>query len=132
MTETTARQAAAEKEILAAHENWLAAIVANDAVRIAEFVTADWVMVSERGVAPGTQFLDLVAAGELTHSAMDRVGEPRIRVYGESAVLTARIVNTAHYQGNRFDADEWTTDLYLYRDGRWLCALTQLTNVAPA
>ncbi|MFC9994977.1 nuclear transport factor 2 family protein [Nocardia sp. NPDC127526] len=131
MTEMPAPDAA-EKEILAAHENWLVAIVANDAARIAEFVTDDWIMVSERGIAPGREFLALVAAGDLTHSSMERVGDPRIRVCGASAVLTARIVNTAHYQGNRFDADEWTSDVYVHRDGRWLCALTQLTNVAPA
>lgn len=61
---------------------------------------------------------------------MDRVGEPRIRVYGDTAVLTARVTNTAFYRDQRFDADEWTTDVFVRRDGRWRCVLSHITPVA--
>jgi len=61
---------------------------------------------------------------------MDRVGEPRIRVYGDAAVLTACVTNTAHHRGRRFDADEWTTDV-VRRDGRWLCVLSHITTASP-
>lgn len=52
---------------------------------------------------------------------MDRVGEARIRLYGDTAVLTVRATNTAHYEGRRFDADEWTTEVFVRRNGQWLC-----------
>lgn len=116
--------AAAEAELLAIAAAWAEAIVANDADRIASFVTDDWVMVSELGVTAGRDFLALVAAGELTHSAMTTVGATRVRVWGNTAALTARIANTAHFRGERFDADEWTTDVFVRRDGRWRCALS--------
>ena len=123
--------AATEAELLALAASWAEAIVANDAARIASFVTDDWVLVSESGVSSGHDFLALVAAGELTHSAMTTVGDTRVRVWGDTAILTARILNTAHFRGERFDADEWTTDVFVRRDGRWRCALSHYSARTP-
>ena len=116
-------------DLVAVCDDWYAAIVANDADRIASFMADDWVIVSESGISPKSQFLDYVRSGELTHSAMDRAGGARIRSYGDTAVFTARVTNTAHYGGQRFDADEWTSDMFVRRDGRWLCVLTHITAV---
>jgi hypothetical protein len=62
---------------------------------------------------------------------MDRVGAARDRAYGYAAVCTTRVTNTAHYRGHRFDADEWTTDVFVRRTGRWLCVLTHITPAEP-
>lgn len=113
-------------ELIAIADEWARAIVSNDAELIAGFTTADWVIVSESGISPREAFLSLVVSGELTHSAMDRIGVPRIRIYGETAVVTAHVTNTAHYGGDRFDADEWTTDVFVRVDGAWRCVLTHL------
>lgn len=117
-------------ELIAVDEEWSRAIVSNDAERIGSFMADDWVMVSGSGMATKEEFLAFVRSGELTHSAMERVNDGRIRVYGDTAVLTARVTNTAHYGGQRFDADEWTSDLFVRRDGRWVCVLSHITAVA--
>jgi ketosteroid isomerase-like protein len=57
----------------------------------------------------------------------EMVGDARIKEYGETAVLSARIVNTAHFGGQQFDADEWTTDVFVRRNGGWLCVLSHIT-----
>ena len=119
-------------ELLAFVDAWAAAIVSNDAERIATFMADDWVIVSESGVSERVQFLDLVGSGALTHSAMDRVSDARIETYGDTAVVTARVTNTAHFDGRQFDADEWTTDVLVRRGGRWLCVLSHITAAAPA
>lgn len=93
-------------------------------------MAGDWVIVSDEGVSSREKFLSLVASGDLTHSAMDLVDGPRIRVYGDTATFTARITNTAHYRGHRFDDDEWTTDVFVRREGRWLCVLSQITTAS--
>ncbi|MFB7226911.1 nuclear transport factor 2 family protein [Streptomyces fimicarius] len=110
---------------------WAAAIVTNDAARIADFMADEWVIVSESGITDREAFLGYVKSGDLTHSAMRAVTPPRIRVHGDTATITARITNTAHYGGRRFDADEWTTDVFVRRDGRWRCVLSHITPVAP-
>ncbi len=117
--------------LVAVAEEWAAAIVSNDAARIGRFMSDEWVMVSQSGVSSKEHFLSFVESGELTHSAMGLVSEPRIRVYGDAAVFTARVTNTAHHLGRRFDADEWTTDVFVKRDGRWLCVLSHITPASP-
>ncbi|MFD9846376.1 nuclear transport factor 2 family protein [Streptomyces parvus] len=112
-------------------DDWAAAIVANDAARIADFMADEWVIVSESGITEREAFLDHVRSGDLTHSAMEAVTPPRVRVHGETALVTARITNTAHYGGQRFDADEWTTDVFVRRDGHWRCVLSHITPAAP-
>ena len=119
-------------ELLATSEDLAAAIVSNDPERIAAILAYDWVMVSETGVSSRQEFLAVVESGDLTHSAMQIVSAARVRIYGETAVMTGRITNTAHYKGQRFDADEWTTDVFVRRDGRWVCALTHITAAVPA
>lgn len=114
-------------ELVTICDHWYEAIVSNDAERIASFMAEDWVIVAESGISPKAQFLALVSSGELTHSAMDRVSGARVRIYGDTAVFTARVKNTAHYAGQRFDADEWTTDVFVRRDDRWLCVLSHIT-----
>jgi ketosteroid isomerase-like protein len=121
---------AVHAELVAIAEDWAAAIVSNDAGRIAAFMADDWVIVSESGISPKEHLLSVVESGELSHSAMDRVGETRVRVYGDTAIMTGRVTNTAHHRGRRFDADEWTTDVFVRRDGRWLCVLSHITAVA--
>lgn len=106
---------------------WSAAMVANDADLIGSYMADDWVIVSERGVSEKEHFLDLVRSGRLTHSKFEMVGEPRVRIYGDAAVITYRLVNTAHFGGQQFDADEWTTDVLVKRDGKWLTVLSHIT-----
>lgn len=129
-TATTGSKDPVHAELVAINEDWSRAIVSNDAEQIGSFMADDWVIVSESGVASKEQFLTFITSGGLTHSAMDHVGEPRVRVYGDIAVLTERATNTAHYEGQRFDADEWTTSMFARRDGRWLCVLSHITPVA--
>ncbi|MFI1702235.1 nuclear transport factor 2 family protein [Streptomyces bobili] len=120
-----------DADLTAVAEAWAAAIVSNDAARIASFMTDDWAIVSESGIASRDEFLAFVASGQLTHSAMDLVSRPRVRVHGATAVLSVRMTNTAHYGGQRFDADEWTSDVFVKQDGRWLCLLSHITAAAP-
>jgi uncharacterized protein (TIGR02246 family) len=109
--------------------DWNAAIVANDADAIAAFAEPDWVFVGENGVATGAQFLDSVAAGRVTHDHMTSEVHD-VRVYGDIAVVIARVRNSGAYEGNAFALDEWSTDVFVAHDGHWRCLLTHLTLVA--
>ena len=116
-----------EQELLSVAKDWANAMVSNEAARIGRFMADDWVMVSERGISTKENFLSFVESGALTHTAFEIVGEPRIKFYGETAVLTARVTNTAFFGDQRFDADEFTTDVFHRNGGRWLCILSHVT-----
>ena len=114
-------------EILEFSENWAEAIVSNDAERIGRFMADEWVIVGENGAITKKDFLSLVASGDVTHETMQMVGEARIQLYKDTAILTARVTNNGHYKGEPFRADEWTTDVFAKYEGRWLCVLSQIT-----
>jgi ketosteroid isomerase-like protein len=135
---------APERELITLAQDWNAAIVSDDADRIAAFMADDWVIVSWSGVTTRDDFLSYVRSGVLGHSRMEGVGDYRVRVYGDTggasgatgngafAVLSVRVVSTAQYGGRDIDADEWTSDVFVRRDGRWRCALTHITPVGAS
>jgi len=107
--------------------SWAKAIVSNDAEAISGFMSEDWVIVGENGVTNKPDFLSRVASGDLTHETMEMVGEARVKIYGDTAVLTARVTNNGHYKNQPFSADEWTTDVFRRLENCWSCVLSHVT-----
>ena len=70
-----------------------------------------------------------MAAGRVTHDHMTSDVQD-VRVYGDIAVVVARVRNSGTYEGNAFALDEWSTDVFVARNGRWRCLLTHLTPAA--
>ena len=118
-----------KQELIDFGAKWAEAIVANDAARIGSFMAEDWVIVSERGISTKAQFLSFVESGALTHSTFEMASDGRVEQYGDTAVMTIRVTNTAHFGGQQFDADEWASDVFVKRDGKWLCVLSHITAV---
>jgi ketosteroid isomerase-like protein len=123
-------QTGTEEEVLAVADEWAEAMVSNDADRIAWFLADEWVIVHEKGVSERETLLGLIRSGDLTHSRFAKKGDVRVRIYGETALFTGRLLNTAHFEGNTFEADEWTTDFFVRREGRWVGVLSHTTSVA--
>ena len=123
---------ATKQELLKFGADWAEAMVSNDAERIGSFMSDDWVIVSERGISTKERFMSFVESGSLTHSAFEMASDARVEVYGDTAVMTIRVKNTAHFGGQQFDADEWASDVFVKRDGRWLCVLSHITTVDKA
>jgi ketosteroid isomerase-like protein len=117
----------AEREILEISEAWSQAIVSNDADRIGKYMADNWIMVSEHGVSTREHFLGLVGSGQLTHSSMDLAELSRVTVYGDMAVFVGRVTNTAHFGGETFDADEWTSDIFRKTSNGWKCVMSHIT-----
>jgi ketosteroid isomerase-like protein len=115
-------------EVIEAERGWSAAIVANDAERIAAYQIPEWVIVTKNGVTSGETFLAVIRSGVLSHSRMEPVGEPLVAVFGDTAVLTVRVRSTETHGGQTVDNDEWTSTLFVRQNGRWLAAHTQLTT----
>ncbi len=118
-----------EKEIIKLGGEWADAMVANDVAAIGRFMHEDWVIVSDRGVSTKNQFLSFVESGALKHSSFDMSDQARIKVYGDIAVLTCRVINIAHFGGQTFEADEWATDVFVKEGSEWLCVHSHITAV---
>jgi ketosteroid isomerase-like protein len=122
--------AALAAELARVEEAFNLAMISNDVSRIGACIADDWVLVTpEVGVVPRARILHVIETGELSHDTMTKdVG--RVKVYGDTAVVTARGRNTGSFKGQPIAADEWITDVYRRVGGRWLCVLTHLTPVA--
>ncbi|HEX8367025.1 MAG TPA: nuclear transport factor 2 family protein [Pyrinomonadaceae bacterium] len=118
-----------KQEILNLAEQWAQALVSNDAQKIGSFMSDDWVIVGQSGITRKQDFLPFIESGDLTHETMELIGEARVQIYGDTALLSGRVTNNGHYKGAPFSADEWTTDVFMRREGRWLCVLSHITPI---
>lgn len=129
MDESRANLGPAETEIYEVSEAWSQAIVANDAERMGRFMAEDWIMVSNRGVSTREHFLSVVASGELTHDSMELAEFSQLKVYGNTALLVGRVTNIAHFDGHTYNANEWTSDVFVRSPAGWKCVMTHITPV---
>jgi ketosteroid isomerase-like protein len=118
-----------KQEILNLAGQWAQALVSNDAQKIGSFMSDDWVIVGQSGITRKQDFLPFIESGDLTHETMELIGEARVQIYGDTALLSGRVTNNGHYKGAPFSADEWTTDVFMRREGRWLCVLSHITPI---
>jgi len=117
-----------EQEILDGLRESVAAIVANDVDKIASFLHDDWIHVSERGVATKEHFLSFLRSGALVHTSFEFVEQPRVQVYGNAAIVTSHVTNTSLFNGQKMDAEEFTTDVLVKTDGEWLGVHSHVTS----
>ncbi len=110
---------------MAAEDELTRAMRDNDADGIAHSLSDDWAVISARGgVGEGKSiFPDGIKTGYLTHKAYE-ISEPRVRLYGNVALVTMKVHNAGMFNGKPFDVMERQTDVWLWKDGGWKCVLT--------
>jgi len=117
------------QELIANDQAWKKALAENDIVGITTFMHDDWILVGTEGrITDRARFLEVVTSGEVTHDAMD-TDDWRVKVYGDTAVVTCRTVSKGYWKGNRFESLERDSSVYIKQSGRWLCVLTQLAAI---
>jgi ketosteroid isomerase-like protein len=116
-----------EEELLKVEKGFVDAIAKNDLEVIERFVTDDWIIINaDGGIIDRERFLGVIKSGALTHEMMESEGI-RVRVYGDSAVVSALTRSKGKFMGQEFTTHERSTDVFVRRDGQWRCVLTQLT-----
>src|SRR5574338_863541 len=117
-----------EKELLKLEQAFGEAIVKNDVEAIGRVVADDWVIIDPNGeIIDRMRFFEVIKSGALTHDRMDSE-DFRVRVYGDSAVVTAITGTSGKFMGQEFSTKERATDVFVKRDGGWQCVLTHLTR----
>ena len=117
-----------EAELIAAVREWDLAMVANDADAIGRYMAEDWIIIGADGTeSDKATFLALVKSGALTHDVMESE-DLRIRIYGDTAVLSARGVSAGTYLGQRFREVERASCVFVRQGGKWRCVLTHLSR----
>jgi ketosteroid isomerase-like protein len=120
----------AESELTALEKEWAQAFVKNDAEAIARYMADDWSVISPEGnVIDRATFLGLIKSGVLSHDRME-FAEVKVRVYGDTAVVTSRATSKGKFRGEAFSELERSTDVLVKQNGQWKSVVTHLTRIA--
>lgn len=119
-----------EEEVIGVANEWDRAMVENDPETIARYMADEWTIIGSDGsVGDKATFLGLVESGTLSHDVMES-HDLRIRVYGDTAVVTGRGISGGQYQGQAFRLVERQSCVFVKQEGRWRCVLTHLSQIA--
>jgi len=117
-----------QEKLLKLEKEFTQAILKNDAEAIGQFLADDWIIIdADGGLIDKSRFQDVIRSGGLTHELMES-DDVRVRVYGDSSVVTGLTTTKGRFMGQDFSTRERATDVFVKRDGRWQCVLSQLTR----
>jgi hypothetical protein len=109
---------------MAFEHNLAKALVDNDPAALSRLLASDWVVVSARGgIADRDAVIDAVRKGLWVHKTVD-ISEPRVRIYGDNAVVTYRLANVGILGGKPFNVQERETDVLVWNGGVWKAVLS--------
>jgi hypothetical protein len=116
---------------LAADQELAKALQANDTVGIYHMLDKDWAVISTAGgVGEGPSiFPGGIRSGYLTRKTYS-LSEPRVRLYGNIALVTTKVETSGMFQGKPFVVTERQTDVWCWKGGEWKCILTHETKMS--
>lgn len=122
----------AETELLAVAYQWDEAMLTNEARTIGAYMAEGWIILGTDGITTRADFLERIRSGELVHTRMD-MDEAHVRLMGSSGIVIARGTSAGTWRGEPFHLYEWSTSVFIRREGTWQCIHTMVcAATAPA
>src|SRR5438876_12208124 len=95
-----------EEELLKLEAEFAEAIVKNDPGAVERLVADEWIIINaDGGIIDKDRFLEVIKSGTLIHEIMES-DNPRVRIYGDSAVVTALTRTKGKCTGQAFSSEE--------------------------
>jgi len=117
-----------EEELLKLEDEFARAVDGNDADALDGLLANDWIIVEPDGsIIDKARFLGVIRSGALSHESMEST-DLRVRLYGNTAVVTALTTTKGKFMGQDFASCERATDIFVKQTDRWQCVFTQLTR----
>jgi ketosteroid isomerase-like protein len=115
---------------LAAEEQLARAMRDNDPDGIARMLADDWAVITAHGgVGEGKDiFPSGIRSGALKRTSYE-ISEPRVKVYGDTAVVTVKVALSGVFSGKPFNVVERVTDVFAWKEGGWKAILTHETFI---
>ena len=117
-----------EEELLKLEDEFARAVAGNDADALDGLLANDWIIVEPDGsIIDKARFLGVIRSGALSHESMEST-DLRVRLYGNTAVVTALTTTKGKFMGQDFASCERATDIFVKQTDRWQCVFTHLTR----
>ncbi len=124
-------EAAAKRTILQLEEERNRAIVNGDAAALERMTSDDYTFITLRGeLRTKAEIVKGFRSGSF-HYDNRRISDLNVRVYGETAVVTGRSVQSGHENGKDYSGDYRFTRVYVERNGNWQTVALQTTLIQP-
>jgi len=109
------------------------ALQANDTVGIVRMLDKEWAVIPSNGdVDEGPSiFPSGIRSGFRVLKIMS-LSEPRVRLYGNIALVTTKVELAGVLGSKAFDIQERQTDVWRWKNGGWKCVLTQEAVIPKA
>jgi len=120
-----------EAQILALEEERNQAILKADAAALDRLTSEDYTFVTLRGeMRTKAQILSNFRSGQAKYDSR-AISDLKVRVYGNTAIVTGRAVQKGAENGKDYSGDYWFTRVYVQRDGMWKTVALQTTLIQP-
>jgi ketosteroid isomerase-like protein len=118
-----------EQELLKRNKEYDEALVREDASALERIFADEFIYMSTTGdLINKAQQLEAIKSGDLKVE-YGKSDEVRVRVYGNTAVMTGRFIAKGEYKGKVFESPERYTAVWVKRRGRWQLVAEQGTRV---
>jgi ketosteroid isomerase-like protein len=114
-----------EKAIIQMEKDWTEAGIKKDAAAFDRIVADDWISVDFEGnvVNKAAAIADL-KSGASSSASVD-LGELKVRVYGDTAIVIGSDTEKSTYKGKDSSGHYVWTDVFVKRNGRWQAVSSQ-------
>jgi ketosteroid isomerase-like protein len=122
-------QTTVEREILSLEEARNQAVLHGDATALDRTTSDDYTFITLRGeLRTKSDILKGFASGSF-HYDSRQISDLKVRVYGDTAVVTGRSVQKGMENGKDYSGDYRFTRVYVKEKGRWLTVALQTTLI---
>jgi len=124
-----ADNAAIEKTILQIERDWTEAGLKKDTKALEKIIGDEWVAIDFLGktMTKAQAIADLKSGSSTNQSVV--LGEMKVRVFGNTAVVTGSDVEKSTYKGKDSSGKYVWTDVFVNRNGQWQPVASQSTKV---
>ncbi len=121
-----------EKTVATLDTEYQAAVKNNDAVTMDRILADDFVLITGLGKAYGKADLLAEARGKRTKYERQEDSEQKVRVWSDTAVVTALLWAKGSEDGKPFEYKLWFSDTYVRTPAGWRYVLAQASTRLPA
>jgi ketosteroid isomerase-like protein len=119
--------AAISQTLQAMEQAWLDAEKNNDAAAFEQIVADDWIAVNPDGKSQTKA--ERAAEIKTAHVVSATLGDMRVRVFGDTAVVTGTDDEITMTDGKKSSDHYVWTDVFLKRNGKWLAVASQTAQI---
>ena len=119
--------AAISQTLQAMEQAWLNAEKNHDAAAFEQIVADDWIAVNPDGKSQTKA--ERAAEIKTAHVVSATLGDMRVRVFGDTAVVTGTDDEITMTDGKKSSDHYVWTDVFLKRNGKWLAVASQTAQI---